>query len=301
MKATGFRGLTIMLGAWLCGCAASPSPPEGPAPAAARPALWKVADEDTSVYLFGTIHLLPENMQWRTPLIDEALDDADALVVEVLMPDDPAKMAEVMTRLGTSPGLPPLAERVPEEKREALRTLIKDVGLPERTFDRMETWAAAITLASISLIRMGYDPALGVEKQLTRNYDQARKPILALETVEQQLGFFDTLSEKSQREFLVGALDDPVAAKAQFEAMLKAWLTGDIRGIAKTFDTETSLSGELRDVLMRKRNAAWADWVQRRLQQPGTVFVAVGAGHLAGADSLQELLEDKGLRAKRLQ
>jgi uncharacterized protein len=301
MKAKGIRGVTIMLGAWLWGCAASPSPPSGVAPAASRPALWKVADEDTSVYLFGTIHLLPENTQWRTPLIDEALEEADALVVEVLMPDDPVKMAEVMTRLGTSPGLPPLIERVPQEKREALRRLIKDVGFPEAALDKMETWAAAITLASISLIRMGYDPALGVEKELTRNYDKARKPILGLETVEQQLGFFDKLSEKSQREFLAGAVDDPAAAKAQFEAMLKSWLTGDVKGIAKTFDTETSLSGELRDVLMRRRNAAWADWVQRRLQQPGIVFLAVGAGHLAGADSLQELLEDKGMRARRLQ
>jgi uncharacterized protein len=83
--------------------------------------------------------------------------------------------------------------------------------------------------------------------------------------------------------------------------MLDAWSRGDLKGIARTFDDETQMSPELKDALMRRRNARWAEWLARRLDRPGTVFVAVGAGHLAGADSVQKMLEARGIKAKRVQ
>jgi uncharacterized protein YbaP (TraB family) len=96
-------------------------------------------------------------------------------------------------------------------------------------------------------------------------------------------------------------IEDGADAPAQFKAMLDAWIAGDLKGVERTFDDETQMSPELKDALMRKRNAAWADWLAKRLDRPGTVFVAVGAGHLAGPDSVQAMLEAKGLKAKRVQ
>jgi uncharacterized protein YbaP (TraB family) len=295
------RRLALVATAMLGACAQPAARPAAAVPPAPQPALWKLADDDTTIYLFGTIHLLPPDTPWRTARFDQALAEAKTLVVEVKLPDDPTATAQVMVRLGSSPGLPPLIERVPGDKREALRAAVAASGFPPALLDGMETWAAALTLASGALVKLGYDPALGVERQLTRDLAQTGKTIVGLETAEEQLGFFDALSEPAQRAFLVSTLDDPARTKKEFQAMLNAWLAGDVKAIARTFDSETALSPELREVLMRKRNRKWAEWLAQRLDQPGTVFVAVGAGHLVGPDSVQHMLKARGLRTRRLQ
>jgi uncharacterized protein YbaP (TraB family) len=284
----------------LAACSATPAPASDPV-AGSGPALWQVADSDTSIYLFGTIHLLPEGSHWRTPTLDRSIAEADGLVIEVTLGDDPIQLTQLIAKLGTSPNLPPLAERIPPDKREALTKMVAASGFPAAFLDKLESWAAAFILIQVSFQQMGFKGDLGVESQLTQTYRQAKKPILALETVEQQLGFFDQLSEEAQRSLLVASIEDPEAGRAEFQRMLKAWLAGDVNGIAATFDSETVLSPELRDVLMRKRNAAWADWIQKRLEQPGTIFIAVGAGHLAGPDSVQHMLERKGVKPRRLE
>jgi uncharacterized protein YbaP (TraB family) len=271
-----------------------------PQPAAneARPALWKLSDADTTIYLFGTIHLLPKGLKWRTPAIERAIAESEALYLETELGSDPMAAAQVMMKMGVSPGLPPIAERVPADKRDALKKMIASAGVPEAALDRMETWAAALTLMAVSFRQMGLSTDEGVERSLSAGY---AKPVKGLETVDQQFGFFDQLSEEAQRALLTGLVDKPGEAKAEFEAMLGAWRSGDTDAIARTFDSEKALSPELRSVLMAKRNANWAEWLAKRLDQPGTVLVAVGAGHLAGKGSVQELLKAKGLRATRVQ
>jgi uncharacterized protein YbaP (TraB family) len=294
------RGLAGLGAVALTACSTTPAPAP-PAPAGPKPALWKLADADTTIYLFGTIHLLPKGFAWRTPALDRAIAASDTLVLETLIGSDPDTAAARMVELGVTKGLPPLAERVPPEKRAALEQLIASTKVPVKVLDRMETWAAALTLLAISFRNMGYDPDLGVEKGLEASYKASAKPVSGLETIEQQFGFFDQLSEEAQRTFLIGILDAPAEARAEFEAMLKAWAAGDTEEIAATFDSETALMPELREVLMRKRNAAWAEWLEKRLEEPGTVMVAVGAGHLVGRDSVQAMLKQRGLEARRVQ
>jgi uncharacterized protein YbaP (TraB family) len=278
----------------LTACAAEAAP-------AARPAMWKVADSDTIVYLFGTIHLLPEGQGWRTAAMDSALAGADELVLEVANVDDVMASAQAMAKLGMSPGLPPIAERVPEGKRAALRSMIAESGYPEAVFDRLETWAAALPLLGVTFKRLGLDPSLGVERQIGNPFRASGKTVTGLETVEQQLGYFDTLSEDAQRALLLSVVEDSAETRAQFKAMLDAWASGDLKGIERSFDDETQMSPELKAALMSRRNAQWADWLERRMAKPGTVFVAVGAGHLAGRESVQAMLAKKGLKAKRVQ
>jgi hypothetical protein len=260
--------------------------------------MWKLADADTTIYLFGTIHMLPKDLAWRTPALERAMAESEALVLETELGSDPMAAAQVMMKLAASPGLPPIVERVPEEKRAAFRKMIGEAGVPEKALDRMETWAAALTLMAVTFQKMGLSGAAGVERGLAAGY---KKPVKGLETVEQQFGYFDQLSESAQRALLVGMIDDPKVARAELDAMMNAWRSGDLEAIARTFDSETALSPELREVLMKKRNAAWADWLAKRLDEPGTVMVAVGAGHLAGKDSVQRMLRAKGLKTTRVQ
>ncbi|AGH49230.1 GumN family protein [Sphingomonas sp. MM-1] len=291
--------LAITLAA--CGPAASP-------PAAARvaqedhPALWKLADEDTTIYLFGTIHVLPAGYEWRDAAIDAAIDRSDALVIEAVIDrTDPAKAFALLSRLGTTPGLPPLLDRVPADKREQLAALIARSRLPQPFLDGMETWSGALMLMPVLMSDLGLDGGMGVEEQLEARFKADGRPIEGLETAEQQLRVLDGLPEDVQRQFLVAMIDDGTAQKAEFDAMLAAWSRGDEAAIAATFDKDVRVSPELRAALLVRRNAAWADWLKARLDRPGTIFVAVGAGHLAGPDSVVRMLEAKGLKVERVQ
>ncbi len=280
--------LTLALGA----CSAAE-------PARARPALWKLFDTDTTIYLFGTVHVLPKGTDWRTPRFDSAVDDAQELVLEIADQDDQARIAEIYARLATSPGLPPILDRVPAAKRPQLEALIAKSGLKPAVLDGMDTWAVAITLGASMYGEMGASAAAGVENTLRSSFNG--KPVSALETTEQQLGYFDTMPEVTQRKLLVSMIEDAGSAKDDFQKMVRAWSSGNTRAIARTFDDELKQAPEIAKVLIDERNAKWVVWLDTRLDQPGTIMVAVGAGHLAGEGSVIDLLKEQGFKVERVQ
>lgn len=286
------------LGALLVG-----APAVSKAPQAAQPALWQVSDADTTIYLFGTIHLLPEQFQWRTARFDQAVQNSQQLVVETIVDEkDPGRMMSAMASLAfNAPNLPPLMMRVPPEKRPALAAAVKKSGFPPQAFDRMETWAAAFILLGNQYREMNLKSEEGVEAVLRGSFASQGKPVGELETNLQQFGFFDRLPEKAQQALLVGALDEANAADDEFAGMLKAWSSGDVKAIARTFDRDLADSPDLAQALIHERNANWSRWIEQRMAQPGAVMIAVGAGHLAGRDSVIAMLQRDGYRVRRVQ
>lgn len=266
-----------------------------------RPALWKVSDADTTIYLFGTIHLLPKDLAWQTPKMIAAMRASQGLVLETVMDKNPQATGAIMTQLGMSAGLPPLLDRVPADKRDALQRVVTKSGIPLAVLDKFETWAAALTLASAGMRDLPVSAEYGAEAILAQRFSGDSKPVSGLETPAQQLGFFDSLPEAAQRKFLTSIAEDDSSAQAEFNAMIAAWGSGDVKKIALTFDDELKLSPELTDVLLKKRNANWSAWIVERMATPGTIFIAVGAGHLAGADSVNAMLTKRGLKVSRLQ
>ncbi len=214
---------------------------------------------------------------------------------------NPAATVGELFKLAISPGLPPLADRVKPGKRAALATAIAKSGIPAAALDKMETWAAGFLLLGVQFKDLGLETGSGVESILKKQFVASGKTIGQLETNAEQLGVFDTLSEASQREFLDGVLEDPTEMKDQFADMLTAWSRGDVKGVAKSFNSDLGKSPELMDALIARRNANWARWVKSRLDKPGTVMVAVGAGHLAGEKSVVNLLEKDGVKVTRVQ
>jgi uncharacterized protein YbaP (TraB family) len=292
------RGLALLGLATLAGCATVPEA----AVAGGRPALWQVADRDTTVYLFGTIHLLPANYSWRTAAFDKAVAGSQGLIVETIVDNkNPQALAAELARLGFRDGLPPIVTRVPQEKRALLEAAIAKTGIPRPAYDRMETWAAAFMLLGTQFKDLGLTGDAGVEAVLRGAFTQAGKPVGQLETNSEQLSMFDTLPESAQRALLEGAIDSPAEMNSQFREMLNAWARGDVAGIAASFNEDLSGSPELREALLRRRNASWTHWIERRLAAPGSVFIAVGAGHLAGTDSVVDMLKRDGYRVRRVQ
>jgi uncharacterized protein YbaP (TraB family) len=290
-------GAALGLGALLVG-----SPAAARAPQVAHPALWKVSDADTTIYLFGTIHLLPEDLKWRSQAFDKAVGDAQQLVVETIVDQqNPASVQQAELKLGFAQGLPPITERVPPAKAAALRAAIAKSGIPEQYFNQMKTWLAAITLLSLQFRDMGLKGTAGPEEKLRQQFLSEHKTIGELETNVEQFSYFDRMSEKAQRDLLLGAVEPQASVEKEFGGMLSSWSRGDVKGIALTFNHELSETPEVRDLLLRERNGNWAKWIKQRMTQPGTIMIAVGAGHLAGADSVIARLQKDGYRVQRVQ
>lgn len=270
-------------------------------PATAEPALWRVADADTTIYLFGTIHALPEGFEWRDARVDRAIDEADELVIETLIPEEPEAAARMLIAMGMAGAQPPLVERIAPEERAVLRAMIARSAVPEFVLDRLETWAAALMLVGVVLADLGLDAESGVEEALEARFAAAGKPIAGLETPREQLGFLDSADEGAQRELLASVVDDPAATRANYQAMLDAWSAGDEAGIAASFEDDLRRSEPLREALLVRRNANWARWIAERMERPGTAFVAVGAAHLVGRERVQDFLDEAGIVAERVE
>lgn len=275
--------------------AAAPPPP-------ARPALWKVSDADTTLYLFGTVHALPPGFRWRDATLDRAFAAATTLVIETKV-GDPQAMASLLLDMGTPAApLPPLLDRVPPVDRPALKAIVDRSGIAPALLDRLETWAAAFLLVQPMMADLGVSGATGVEEALKAEFAARPAPIDELETVREQLGAIDGLSEPDQRAFLRGFVGKARRMRAEFARMIAAWARGDEAAIARTFDAELKQSSGLREALLARRNRNWAALLAERMaRQPGTILVAVGAGHLAGPDSVQSLLRGRGLTVERVQ
>jgi uncharacterized protein YbaP (TraB family) len=148
---------------------------------------------------------------------------------------------------------------------------------------------------------MGLKGGEGVEAVLRNSFTNKGKAIAELESNVEQLGFFDTLPEKAQRQLLEGAISEPGDMDKDFSGMLAAWSRGDVKAIARTFNHDLAASPELRQALIKRRNENWTKWIEQRMSSPGSVLIAVGAGHLAGKDSVIDLLKKDGYQVRQVQ
>lgn len=256
----------------------------------ADPALWVVKDEDTTVYLFGTVHVLKPGMRWFDEGVREAFDASDEVVLEIAKPD-PQAIAALTAQLGTRGG-PPFAPEVDAAAQK--------LGMTKGAIDKMEPWLAALTLSQLAVAKAGYGTDDGVEATLSSAAERAGKPVKALESVRGQLMLFDGLSGAAQSAMLDATVKELPEAGPRLERFVHAWGAGDAETVGAEMNRVAQASPEVAEALVARRNARWADWVAARMAQPGTVFVAVGAGHLAGKGSVQALLADKGLTAERV-
>ena len=276
---------------------------QAPAPTAtdADPALWVVKDEDTTIYLFGTVHVLKPGLSWFDEAVKTAFDKSDQLMLEIVLPEDQAEMVKVMMPLAIDQSGRTLSSRLKPEQLAAYQAAMASVGLPAAQFDMFEPWFPAITLSVLPLTKLGYDPEQGAEKQLTGFAKAVSKPVAGLETLPEQLGFFDTLPETQQVAFLNAVVKDLDQLGPQLDKMVVLWAKGDPDGLAIAMNESLAATPELAKTLLWDRNARWADKLKARMDHPGTVFVAVGAGHLAGQHSVQDYLKERGLTVKRVE
>ena len=270
------------------------------APVTATPALWMIRRAHTTIYLFGTVHLLPHDTAWRFPALDKALAASDSLTIE-LTDDDSARMQALVLQYGLDPGHP-LADKLTRAENIALTHAAQVAGVPggATTLQVMRPWLAALTLAVAPLLKAGLNPAHGVDKRLQAQMLQAGKPVHGLETAAQQIRFFADMPPAVELAFLRSTLRDTDHAGTELGTLIAAWKAGDTATIARLEDEQLrQREPQLYQRLLVQRNAAWAKQIAAMLQRPGTVFIAVGAAHLAGPDSVQAQLHKLGIEAVR--
>lgn len=265
----------------------------------ARPALWKVSDADTTIYLFGTIHLLPQGIEWYTGPVARAFSDSAELVTEIPEYGDTETAAAVM-KYGMMPAGQSLRTGMSKKELARYQAALRDVGVPVEAFDRFRPWYAAVMLATLPLQRKGYAMDHGVETQLSALAKQAGKPRTGLETLDMQLGLFGAFSPKVQKRYLFDTIGSMPTIEDEIRKMVDSWAKGDALVLADLLNDDQNDPAMMK-ALLYDRNKAWAQWIRKRLDQPGTVFIAVGAGHLGGKGSVQDELTRAGIAASRVQ
>ncbi len=266
---------------------------EGPG----TPALWTLSDEDTTIYIFGTVHLLKPELEWRTPEFDAALASIDTLYTEadVLSPDAQAEAQTLVMDLGMLDGGETLTAILDDAEEKEVMEALDIVGLPMAALDPMEPWMASMTLNQVAVMQQGYTPGAGVESVLIGEAQAAGKELAYFETIEEQLNFFANLPDEDQVDFLVAIAELIEDEPDVLDRLVAEWAEGDVQGLGDMMaDPGAFGSQRVYDVLLVERNRNWIPQIEAILEEPGTVMVAVGAGHLAGDDSVIAMLRDKG-------
>jgi uncharacterized protein YbaP (TraB family) len=267
-------------------------------PVLAEPALWAIKDKDSTIYLFGTVHVLKPTTQWRSPRIAKAFQDADDVVMEIEQPEDAATTRALMLKYGVDPAAP-LSTKLKPESYAKLQAAAQGMGFPPQALEPMRPWLAALTVSLTPLLRAGYDPESGVEKLLSAQAKAAGKPISAFETMEQQVRFFADMTPAQETQLLESTLDEIDDGPAKIDALVAAWAAGDQAELKRQMvDEMQSDYPDVYKLLLVDRNKDWARQLKTKLAGSGVSFVAVGAGHLAGPDSLQVQLKALGIKAK---
>lgn len=284
----------------LLGAPAAAATVPAPKPVDLDPALWVVKDADTTIYLFGTVHALDGRGEWFNDEVKTAFDASNELVLEVVIPDDPAPLQAILTKIAIEPTGPTLTDKLSPRGRTRLAAVLKKHQMPAVALDRYKPFYAEMIVSSLEVTGLGLNRDNGVEMTLSRAATAAKKPIAGIETMDYQLGLFANLSEQEQLRTLEESLGELGTLPDTVNKLTRAWGRGDADKVAALLSDTGKQSPALFKALVVDRNRHWAQWIAERMKQPGTLFMAVGAGHLAGPQSVQHALRAYGLRANRV-
>lgn len=268
------------------------SPPE------AEPALWIVQDNDTSIYIFGTLHVLTADTVWLREPVRTLFLTSDQLVIETIVPTD--NLASVMQPYLVNPPGEDLRTILSETQFTELEELVEPTGLGVDLVNLFRPIYAASLVTGRTIERLQISGSWGVESVLLHIARASGMQIEGLESFETQMGYLLQVPMETQIQMLFDVLRRREAAPAAMQALMDGWSAGDVDSVVSILDQEMASYPAFREIMIAGRNRNWAIWIEDRLQRPGQVFLAVGVGHLGGADNLQAVLAQRGIRAERI-
>jgi uncharacterized protein YbaP (TraB family) len=266
-----------------------------------NPAAWHVSGEDSELWLLGSIHYLRERDYPLPPRVDELYQLADTLVMELDLDDLDLLAAQAsFMEAGILPASGTLRAVLDPEVYDLTEARAAELGLPLMLLERLEPWLVALTLMDLGMNRLGYQASQGLEQYLVRRSLTDGKEILGLETLDDQIGIFDSLSWADQEALLLLTLTDLQTAEAEMTTLLDAWRDGNLDELAAELTADFDELPELQTALVSSRNRRWAAKLEALLEGSGRYLVVVGALHLVGEDSVIELLSARGFDVVRV-
>ncbi|MDP9005166.1 MAG: TraB/GumN family protein [Verrucomicrobiota bacterium] len=269
------------------------------ASARAEPAMWVIRDEDSTIYLIGTLHLLRHDAEWNSAKVQKTVRESTELWLEIADADDQAAAMQLSMKYGMDPKRP-LSSKLNAAQKEKLAKVANGYGIVLAGLEPMQPWLAAMLLTMAPLQKAGYDPNSGVDRLLLAQAKKEGDKIRGFETMEQQIRIFADLPEAEQIAFLEATLDEVEKGLDQLDRLAKAWIEGDVETIGRMSVEEfKNEAPAVYDKLLVQRNIAWADKIAEMLKGSGVQQIAVGAAHLAGPDSVQVQLAKRGIKVER--
>lgn len=261
------------------------------------PAMWTMSDEDTTIYLLGTVHLLRPELDWQTPQIEAAIASADTVVFEadITSPEAQRELMKFYTTQGFFTDGGQLTNFLSDSETAELEAALEKVGLPIEALLPHRPWMAAVNISVKQMLDEGFDPEAGVEQVIERAARAHGADFAFLETVEEQLGGLAGLGYCEQVDFLMATVDGIGEGAGALDLLIDEWADGDVTGLGLMMANPEMLGSQpIYDVMLTDRNERWVPQITAMLGEPGTFLVAVGAGHLAGEDSVIKMLRDEG-------
>lgn len=278
----------------------APTPGPGPSEdiAGLQPAFWTLSDEDTTVHLFGTVHTLKPGTDWKTIGFTTAFEASDALFIEADLetPSVINRVQSVVAQQAVFSDGTQLDDYLEDDEEILVDQAISLVGLEPDDAQNLRPWLLSQSLTDLYAEKQGYNSDLGVESILIRDARRSGKEIEYLESAAELLGRLGGLPDTATADLLVATAEDIMQRPEALDQLVAMWGAADVSGLSNVFRQDGAFGAPVvYDLLITERNQDWAEQIVELMEsREGTYMIAVGAGHLAGPDRLQFLLEAEG-------
>ena len=273
--------------------------------------LWKISDENSSIWVLGSIHLADSTLYPFAPVIESAFAQAEELAVELDMSDE--KVVKEVGEQSVSRGIlqeKSLHEVLPPDLWKSFDSICVDWNLPVVMFEKMRPWLAAMTLSSYAFVHAGLNPEYGIDYVLLDRAAMTGKAIVGLETAEEQIDAIadTTESDSAGIYYMKTTLREIAGIDSIVTNLMNAWKTGDDDLLRRTLDedleadesADKKFKDEFEQRIYVSRNARMAESIAKFLSEDRNVFVVVGVAHLAlEKDNVIDALRKRGLKVER--
>lgn len=270
------------------GVAATPSAAQTP-----QPPIWVVGDEDSTIYMIGTVHMMRDGVDWENPKLEAILGETDEVWLELSDFEPPADVFSKIMRTAISPDRP-LSSLLDADEMAGLEVILDKHGVPLDSFDDLRPWYAYLQISMLALTQAGFDPEGGIDVRIKQRADELGVPVSGFETFDDQFDMLSGMSEEVQLDLLRQTIIDYDEAQGGLSDELESWIDGDLTVLEQETATIADEMEEFYEALFVNRNRGFVDGIEAILAGEGTALVAVGLGHYVGPDSIPAMLEARG-------
>jgi len=265
------------------------------------PALWKISGAGTTLYIFGSVHVLKPGTTWLEDDLRQKISSATAIYLEV----SPAEQQELFVaglvlKYGILAKGDSLKNHLPAAVYAEVSAAFRAHGIPEKAFDSFKPWTADLTYSALKFLDAGYKQETGVEATITALAQAKGIRTEGLETAEFQISLFASLTDQEATQMLREDVAEVDQLEAVMNRLTRSWSSGDLADLAAYFAEISKDDPKLQKKIITDRNASWVSKVQAIMGKPGTYLVVVGTGHLVGPASLVAMLQKAGLKIERV-